>query len=58
MVWAKPSEIPDDLAKTVYNPNSRPIFLDGFKPSRINRLDFVPDVFLPFLDGLKPSKNL
>jgi hypothetical protein len=49
-VWAKPSGIPDDVAQTVQNPNSRPKFMDSFKSSRINRLDFI-------LDGLKPSEN-
>jgi hypothetical protein len=45
------------FAQTVHNPNSRPIFIDGFKPFRINRLNFVLDDFLPFLDSLTPSKN-
>jgi hypothetical protein len=31
--------------------------MDGFKPSTKNRPDFIPDGFLPFMDGLKPSRN-
>jgi len=31
------------------NPDSQPIFLDDLKPSRINRLNFLPDGFLQFL---------
>jgi hypothetical protein len=31
--------------------------MDGFKPSRKNRLDPFPDGFFQFLDGLKPSRN-
>lgn len=31
--------------------------MDGFKPSTKNRLDFIPDGFLPFMDGLKSSTN-
>lgn len=55
---SKPSVIADGFAKTVCNPNQRPIFLDGFKPSRKNRLDRFLDGFFQFLDGFKLSRNL
>jgi len=30
--------------------------LDVLKPSKKNRLKLIPDGFLAFLDGLKPSR--
>jgi len=47
----------DGFAQTVRNPNFIPIFLDCFEPFRINRLDFVQNGFLPFLNALKSFKN-
>jgi len=50
-------------------PNRLELIFDGFpKPSRtqtpnlyfwavLNRLDFFPDSYLPFVDSLKPSTN-
>jgi hypothetical protein len=47
------------LGKTVQNSRrySGRKIQDGFKPSTKNRLDFIPDSFLPFMDDLKPSRN-
>lgn len=37
--------------------NSGRKILNGFKPSTKNRLDFIPNGFLPFIDDLNPSRN-
>jgi hypothetical protein len=64
-IWSKPSIInsgrfgPNHLEfRTVWPKPSITQILNPYFYTVLNRLDFVPNGFLQFLDGLKPSRNL